>query len=868
MKPWERYEPAVGASAPAAPSAPASGPWARYAESQAPSRPTYSNPIKPLQQGLYAGMADILGAPVDLASSLTGEEDPFGGSRSIRRGMNKLPLPSGASVTYEQIDDVPQEWRPLARAGEVVGAASPIAAAPFAAKRAASELPRVVRPVVEAARNTPRQFMATEAATTAGAAQGAAIAEMVSPGETIPRVVGEIAGGVVNPLGLVVRGVAGGMRSARDALRTMTPAGRRDRASQVLRQALEQSGEDPAALAKALRDADLDGVNLTSGQKTGSPTLLAFEAQLATKSPEFGNVAKKRALDSMGALRQLIGRMQESGDPELLRAAANMRQSYFNDLIASRLSVARREADDANRHVERMAGDKEAASIRAHQILDDAMRSARQVEHELWERIPRDVRMAPQGITQAFDRIRANMLPEEPLPPAFIGQFAERVGRDGFVTSGDLLRFRSQMLSRARDARAKGDFAEARQYSQMADGAMADLDTIDLPQAAEARQWSRAMHDAFTRTYAGDALATRGSGEGRIAPEMMLEKAFRGGGTGASLRLRQLQDAAAFPGDRPGMMSEQEEFLRAAAGAALDPQSGRINPRSLETFLRNNQSTLERFPALRSQLSDASRAETAFRDLDASARTATKAIRDRSAFARVLADESPSAAVRTAMRSGNPTGDYMALVRLARRGPEGAVGGLKGSTLDHAVSQATDATGNFSFKRFSEALNRPLTERGQSLLQIMDQQGVMVKNEAARLNAIVKRAEQVESAVGSGHRMSSIVGDPDALTDLVLRIVGANVGGSSVVGQASGASLVTAGATSRALRRVFERVPNTRLHVVLEEAAKDPKFMAALIERPSTPKRAGELHRQINAFLLQAGLVPNERQERIDAIPK
>lgn len=58
-----------------------------------------------------------------------------------------------------------------------------------------------------------------------------------------------------------------------------------------------------------------------------------------------------------------------------------------------------------------------------------------------------------------------------------------------------------------------------------------------------------------------------------------------------------------------------------------------------------------------------------------------------------------------------------------------------------------------------------------------------------------------------------------------------------------------------------EKVPRTRVLDVMQEAAQNPRFMAALLEKPTTPAAAKQVERQINAFLIQAGLVQREQSE-------
>ena len=245
--------------------------------------------------------------------------------------------------------------------------------------------------------------------------------------------------------------------------------------------------------------------------------------------------------------------------------------------------------------------------------------------------------------------------------------------------------------------------------------------------------------------------------------------------------------------------------------------------------------------------------------MEATSKTASKAIQQRSAFAQVLGNESPDNAVLKIVNSANPQRDYIGLVKLARRGPEGSIDGLKAATLDYASRAATSSTGEFSFSRYRELLNQPMSGRGPSVLKTMEFNKVMSADEANRLNILLRHAERIERGIKM-RPLGELIAEPDALFDLVVRAVGANIGGMSGLGQATGSPLVMAQAGSAMTRKLMEKVPAGRVMDVFMEAAKNPVFMARLLEKPQTQQRARELHKQVNAFLLQAGLIPREEQ--------
>ena len=100
--------------------------------------------------------------------------------------------------------------------------------------------------------------------------------------------------------------------------------------------------------------------------------------------------------------------------------------------------------------------------------------------------------------------------------------------------------------------------------------------------------------------------------------------------------------------------------------------------------------------------------------------------------------------------------------------------------------------------------------------------------------------------------------------ELLTRILGANVGGMSGLSQASGAGLVVAHAGSKEAQRRLIKVPRFRVKSVMVEAMFNPKFMAKLLEMPVGLRAEEALQRQINAFLLAAGLRSATDEERTE----
>lgn len=843
-------------------------------------------------QGINAGISNVLGLPVDVANfALSGVDRlagtrlsgdmPVGGSRWLRKAMRGFDVvPALSNATYDRIEDLNPLDRKWAVGGEALGGSIVPAAAPLAYARAGATAPRFLQGAVEMARQSPKRFVATEAGMALGAAQGGTIAEMIAPGNDKARFVGEIVGGVLNPT-QIVRGAVNVGGSAVNAVTTnFSRAGRERAAAAVLRDTLNRTGEDVDAVIAALRESDPFLLDLTAGQQTGSIGLLAAERRLADIDPQFAARMEQRPINARAELQRQGERVVRTGEPIDFMGA--MRERFGR--MQSNITRRRRDAEIAALRGREAIGDvtpteMAAASIDARDALVSAKNAARGRESALWETIPRDTPIEPVNVIDAREQIRSRLLPSENLPPPveqFTGDLARQAGKTESIgvldaagnvitrdvkpeaTSGELLRLRNRALSRARQARAQGDFDLANQMDAIAEGALNDLGGL----SDEARAFSRNLNQQFRQGFAGDALARDATGGPRIEPEQTLSRAFGAGGTAGDVRMRQLTDAAEFGGESAAMLSQQDRFLRGAVQSFVDQTTGRVNPNRLAAWQRQNASILERFPQLRADLGSAESAQRAFDRVqaitDKAARNANKTL-----VARLVGVDNPVGEISKIVSGPNRVNQYASIARSAQNAGPAAVAGLRSSTLEGVFKGAINQAGKFDFERLAQQLlYKGPSGRDPNLLEMMRINGVLDAATDQRLRAIVNRATHLNNALRTPAGVKQLVDDPDALTDFLTRTIGANIGAKA--GGGSGATLVAASAGSKLMRKYFEKLPANKVQEVLIEAVENPRFMAMLLEKPASAKQARDLTRQMNAFLYGAGItaVSDEANER------
>ena len=858
-------------------------------------------------RGINTGISRLAGAPVDilnnvprLANVIPGVDDvgpisdyPIGGSDSIQDAMGFIGV-----ETYDDRSELPPNYRMAAGSGEIVGESLPIVGGTGAAARVTrratpndSTTRRTVDTVLDPFRSNPNAAYGSEAVSILGASQGAFLGTAIAPDNELVQSGFEILGGIASPM-VLARNVRRKVGQSVGRFVSTYMGNKNQVAADVIRGAIMESGEDPAVVADLLEQAarnPVEGIDLTAGQAAGSPGLLRLENRLAQKSEEFFGYRRDRIQGGLETLRESAAALAATGDPQSLRLAGQMRQQYFNTLIRGRVAQASAEASQAARRFE--GTDPRAASAAVRTIQDDAISDMRMIESSLWEEIPRETEVSSEGIIDAYQGLRSSLLPEETSPDlvdGFIrrvsaaGDEAAEEGADalnlddleaGTVTAGEIVRFRSRMLAKARDASAKGDNDLARQYGNMAQGALNDLERIDLPEAETARSFSRTLNETFRTNNLEQLGRSTRTGADSVRPEETLEQAFGGGGTRGDLNLEEMDQAARLADEQNatvrgtetnyagGNAANTEQFLRSQIDQLRDPETGQISSQNIERFVQRNPNLVERFPNLRTDLAEAADAERQLRRVTEQASTARQAIDQRTTFARLAETEDPSRVVSSALNGNRPDAEYGQLVRLAQRGGPEAVDGLKASTLDYAFQTARNADGEFSFGRFRSALTVPQSERGVSLIDRMIADGVMSQDEAGRLVQIVDEMDRLQGVRGFNSRLPNEQVDPESgpVFDFAQRIVGSAVGQASLVGQASGASLVAAGAGVRATKSVMDRIPRAKVMETLIEVSKDPQATADLIRKGRNPVVRQTQDTRLNAFLISQGIInPDE----------
>jgi hypothetical protein len=549
----------------------------------------------------------------------------------------------------------------------------------------------------------------------------------------------------------------------------------------------------------------------------------------------------------------------------------------------------------------------QALNIEARNILEDALSKARATERNLWGRVPQNAPVTPSSTLNSYRSITSEMLPEDSLPglvDRVMKRFdatvkAEAEGADFTpITFKDLQNLRSDLLEEARGLRSQGQFRDARRVGNIADGVLDDMSQVGGDAAVTAREFSRSLNDRFSRSFAGDVLGTKDTGAPRVRPELTLEAATGGAPERSAAQLRELQTAVGE--QAPAMQATQQEFLRTLSESVVDPVSGAVDPRKASLFLRNNAAILDQFPEYRDALRSAASAQgaaaeaaagvpvaeraaaTALRQTEKEAQSALNDVLKRtgdaakrseklSAFGRVLAaGEDPARAVTAAINSNTPVRDMNKLAALALKGGPDAVGGLRAAILS-SVTDQSNVGSKFSYGRFSELLNNPLSPNGPTLLKSMENNRLISRDQASQIETIVKRGVQSEIERITGIKVNEFGSQSGIYVRYAARFLGTKIGSMLPVSGA-GQSLQVANMSANLGERMASRLPADKMNEVMAKAltSEDPTMLLDILDRAISIPTAGgkivsrdpEASRMIATIRALLPQLEGEREER------
>ena len=340
--------------------------------------------------GLFAGTQAEQGLE-DIGALPTGQVVPgrrpfLEGGRTFGGGAAMLPIP-GAVVAGIPLSST-----------RFLQLRAPLRDVPAGSTGVASPRLSPFEGILRSAQQRPGLFAAGEASALGGASVFGAVSEASDPGNDYQRLGAEIIGGMINPVGIVSRFGPAAADSINSGLGALTPEGRANRLGRRLVDILENAGEDPQAVIKALMEDDElatlakeMGVDLgprTAALRSGSPTLTRLQRTIAAGNERLGPTVARAAEQNLDGIARLINLMAPLEDPAIMSVVAEMRDAYFRDALQMRLDQASAlAAETAGRIIsdDPLAGQRAGQAINS--VVKDALGDARDQEQALYAKV-------------------------------------------------------------------------------------------------------------------------------------------------------------------------------------------------------------------------------------------------------------------------------------------------------------------------------------------------------------------------------------------------------------------------------------------------------------------------------------------------
>jgi hypothetical protein len=297
----------------------------------------------------------------------------------------------------------------------------------------------------------------------------------------------------------------------------------------------------------------------------------------------------------------------------------------------------------------------------------------------------------------------------------------------------------------------------------------------------------------FTRSFVGESQARH------LPPEVFLKSAFASGEEMGELQMRQISEATSFLADRgvgtaldeqsiETVFDAQERIIRLMGAEAVErnPATGvveGVNLLKLRSMMTKNEELLNRFPEARALFEDAIQTEAGRKALEAQVTRAFKFVDQKSMAAKVLKIDVPADAIRGAIKSQNPIRQVKSLIRLAKKGGDDAVAGLRTAIWEDAFRSATAKGGRLSIPDLISAIDDPIRPGHPSIINIMRQEGIIAVEEVQLIRQFVQRSRNILAAAQSPGTGQPVLAGEDMIVDTALRVAGSRAASFFVQGQ-------------------------------------------------------------------------------------
>tara|TARA_R110000796_G_scaffold50879_4_gene119943 strand:- start:5136 stop:9302 length:4167 start_codon:yes stop_codon:yes gene_type:complete len=537
------------------------------------------------------------------------------------------------------------------------------------------------------------------------------------------------------------------------------------RLNDVIQGSIDKARELEREFWNAIPNFDLDVDDLNSLEfiqffNSGAPNTKEFKAEFLNKNPVIGSFIKRK-LKEFGVVDPLEEIVTPSDtfkvDPQIKRVEDDIETQFGEkiksdyDLILNAIGLRNESAGELFTGV---GGVFPSGSV-PQNILDIA---------DPAERVLEAIKLQEKKLKgRAGDKVRLNELLEVKKYASKLSQLErikklDKTKKETFetelleetpeeppkITFQELREARTSLLKKARTLLAQGDRAEAAFNFKLASKILNDLDNVapdDTIEYNNARAFSAAFNDFFTRTFVGDIKQKSKNGGFVMIPELLAKNLQMGGTDPTYMRVKQITDVGNFLRDQDIEGAENisstisgtlEMILRNARSSAFDKSKvtklpngeeivveGAFNPQKLQKWLEDNKKLLTPdnennyagFPSIQQDIQAVIDGNISYEKVLGKNKNRLKKAFEAMSFMRLTDDrESATSLVTQALASGNkhPIKSLKQLRNIARgaRGPNGerseaavseAMSGLRSSILEYAMEKASAGAGRGKF---------------------------------------------------------------------------------------------------------------------------------------------------------------------------
>jgi len=808
-------------------------------------------------------ISSTLGAPVDLISGgfnlIPGVDiqEPIGGRKSIEDLFR---------FTGIQLPEEGQQPKSISEyigrsVGEVAALTVPFGKTAQALSKGKGLVGRISSDLYKSMIKHPALTMTGEISGGTGAGAGRGVGEQSFPDSPASQSTAEMVGGVVGGIiptvaantttGIAIRG---GKRLLRRLSMPFTKKGAEYRAGKFIKEQVV----DPEATIAAIGEETIG--DLPPAIQAGEKRLTALYKNLIEKDP----ITEADTIERLGrTITKLEGKMREFGygSPELLEDITRQRISAIELKIDRRIVTAMGKAQKkldalpvANRRVH------ESRIVRSE--IEKVRGVEKKIERELWGEVPKDTEVGFENTRKTLQTIK------DDLSFSQQGDIPAQLKTDPIITGEKLestnLRemqgLRSKLLEVARISREAGKWNKARIASDVADAILEDVGVVagqaTTPESKAlqvAIASTKKNKERFEQGIVGKMLGYSRQGAPSIDPDLTLDISIGRMAQKGSVDINKIAIT-------PEAVAATERYIgRSYVDSAVNKTTGLIDPVKSETWIRNNEAILDKFPTLRNQLTDASSSQEFANKTSTVMEARRKAIQDPniSEASKFLKSADLAKEIEYVFKSSNPK---MAaeLVRQARKDKTGkAFSGLRAGVIDFILDKSTVGA-------FNEVGEKTLS--GKTLLGFIRKNDSVFKkmfnsDELSRMSKIGKELARLEAFETAKPGKDIELKDfASSALRLFARISGARIGG--IMGRESaGGSLQMAQIFSGRFKDLMTKITKDKALQLIHDAvlSKDPSLLKALllpIDKPTSTmglKNLIVVNKRMNLWLAGTG---------------